>query len=49
MTASAVLSVFGGSGRHVVLLWFVLQNTGQRGNRDGFGSFGGFGHDAYAP
>ena len=33
-------------------LSLVLQNTGQRGNRDAFGSFGdcgGFGRDGYPP
>ena len=32
---------FGGSGKHLVLLSLVLQNTVPRDDRDGFGGFGG--------
>ena len=39
----------GGSGEHLALLSLVLQNTAQRGNRDGFGGCGGFGRDGYPP
>ena len=38
---------FGGSGEHLALRSLVLQNTGQRGNIDGFDGFGGFGGDGY--
>ena len=44
MTVLAVLT-----GEHLALLSLVLQNTGQRGNRDGFGGCGGFGRDGYPP
>ena len=47
-----VLTVLGGSGKHLVLLLVVLQNTVPRGSRDGFGGFGGsagFGRDGYPP
>ena len=43
---------FGGSGKHLVLLLLVLQNTvprGSHGGFDGFGGCGGFGHDGYPP
>ena len=30
----------GSSGKHLALPWLVPQNTGQRGNSDGFGGYG---------
>ena len=39
----------GGSAEQLALHSIVLQNTGPRGNRDGFNGFGGFGHDGYPP
>ena len=41
MTVLAVLTGFGGSGTRLALLSLILQNTGQRGNHEGFDSFGG--------
>ena len=38
-----------GSEGQLALPLFILQNTGPRGNRDGFGGFGGFGLDGYPP
>ena len=49
MTVLAVLTVSAGLEKHLALLSLVLQNTGQRGNRDSFGGCGGFGRDGYPP
>ena len=47
MTVLAVLTV--SVVLESTLLSLVLQNIGQRGNRDGFGACGGFGRDGYPP
>ena len=52
MTVLAVLTVFGGSAKHLALLLLLLENTVPRGSRDGFGGFGGcggFGRDGCPP
>ena len=47
-----VFNGFGICGEHLALLLLLLQNTGERGNRDwfdSFGGYGGFGHDSCPP
>ena len=47
MTVLAIVTVLAVLESILPSFLFVLQNAGQRGNRDGFGGFGGFGHDGY--
>ena len=50
MTVFAVLTVLAVLESTLRSFFLVLQNTGQRGDRDGFGGYGGyggFGRDGY--